>query len=194
MPAKNTAVNIMIILTFLSFTLYRRANKIATVSWAAAGSAVQAAIFAGAIANIIFLGVFYGYFTNTAYKVAASIPQVSTTAVVIIFTLIIDSMMFKGAKDVAPLKWGNVPGRSQYALFTLAVSFTWLMGLMGYIRSGIRQHWHVNSIMRDNSINAFTPTIGYAAQVVTLAAVIFMAIVIFIFWLSNISAKKSAAH
>ena len=125
---------------------------------------------------------------------AASIPQVLSTLVVIIATLIIDAMMFKGAKDVGPLQWGKIPDRSQYALFTLAVSFTWLMGLMGYVRSGIRQHWHVNSIMRDNSLQAYTPTIGYAAQIVTTAAVIFMAIVIFVFWLSNISAKKSAAH
>lgn len=35
------------------------------------------------------------------------------------------------------------PERAQYALFLLAVAFTWLMGLMGCIRSGIRQHWHV---------------------------------------------------
>lgn len=194
MPAKNTAVNIMIIMTFLSFTLYRRANKIATVSWAATGSAIQTAIFTGAIMNIIFLGIYHGYFTNTAYKVAASIPQVLSTAIVILSTLIIDSMMYKGAKEVAPLQWGKVPDRSQYALFMLAVSFTWLMGLMGYIRSGIRQHWHINSIVRDNSVNAFTPTIGYAAQIVTLATLIFMVIVIFIFWLSNISSKKSAAH
>ena len=99
--------------------------------------------------------------------------------------------MYKGAKEVAPLQWGKVPDRSQYALFMLAISFTWLMGLMGYIRSGIRQHWHVYTIMRDNSVDAYTPTIGYAAQVVTLATMIFMAIVIFIFWLSNISAKKA---
>lgn len=194
MPAKNTAVNIMILMTFLSFVLYKRANKIATVSWAAAGSAIQTAIFTAAILNIIFLGVYHGYFTNTAYKVAASIPQVLSTLVVIVATLIIDSMMFKGAKDVAPLQWGKVPDRSQYALFMLAVSFTWLMGLMGYVRSGIRQHWHVNSILRDNSLEAFTPTIGVAAQVVTFAAMIFLTIVVFIFWLSNISSKKSDAH
>ena len=44
MPAKNTAVNIMLIFTFLSFLLYRRANLVAVVSWARQGSAVQAAI------------------------------------------------------------------------------------------------------------------------------------------------------
>lgn len=191
MPAKNTAVNIMILFTFLSFMLYRRCNKIATVSWAAAGNAAQTAIFVAAIINIIILGVYHGYFTNTAYKVAASIPQVVSTLCVIISCMIIDAFMYKGAKEVAPLQWGKVPDRSQYALFMLAVSFTWLMGLMGYIRSGIRQHWHVYTIMRDNSPDAYTPTIGYAAQMVTMGTMIFMAIVIFIFWLSNISAKKA---
>ena len=65
------------------------------------------------------------------------------------------------------------------------------MGLMGYIRSGIRQHWHVYAIMRDNSADAFTPTIGYSAQIVSIGVIIFMAIVIFIFWLNQISSKKA---
>jgi hypothetical protein len=34
MSAKNTAVNLMILTTFLSFLLYRRANKLPTVAWA----------------------------------------------------------------------------------------------------------------------------------------------------------------
>ena len=34
MSAKNTAVNLMILTTFLSFLLYGRANKRPTVSWA----------------------------------------------------------------------------------------------------------------------------------------------------------------
>ncbi|MBI5682731.1 MAG: cytochrome ubiquinol oxidase subunit I [Deltaproteobacteria bacterium] len=191
MPAKNTAVNIMILFTFLSFLLYRRANKVATVSWAKYGNIAQVAIFAGAIINIALLGVYHGYFTDTATKVGSSIPQVASTLSVIILCIIIDVLMFKGAKDVAPLKWGNVPDRSQYALFLLAVSFTWLMGLMGYIRSGIRQHWHIYTIMRDNSPNAFTLTIGYAAQIVSIGVIIFMAIVIFIFWLNQISSKKA---
>lgn len=191
MPAKNTAVNIMILSTFISFTLYRRCNKIASVSWEKAGNAFQMSLFFAGFINIIVLGVFYGYFTNTVYKVAASIPQVSTTFTVIILVVIIDTFMYKGSKDVAPLKWGKVPARSQYALFILAVAFTWLMGLMGYIRSGIRQHWHVVDIMRDNSPDAYTPTLGYAANVVSVGTIIFMAIVIFIFWLGQISTKKA---
>jgi hypothetical protein len=116
---------------------------------------------------------------------------VLTTLVVIILSTVIDSLIYKGSKEVAPLKWGRVPDRAQYALFLLAVAFTWLMGLMGYIRSGIRQHWHVTDVFRDNSPDAFTPTLGYAANVVSVAVIIFMAIVIFVFWLSQVSATKT---
>jgi len=193
MPAKNTAVNFLLTFTFLSFVFYRRANKVATVSWAAAGNAAQIALFTVGLINIVILGVYYGYFTNTVYKVAASIPQVLTTLTIIITSLVIDSFMYKGAKDVAPLHWGRMPNRSQYALFLLAVSFTWLMGLMGYVRSGIRQHWHVSNIFRDGSPDAFTPGLGYAASVVSVGTIMFMAMVIFVFWLSTISGKHVVA-
>jgi cytochrome bd ubiquinol oxidase subunit I len=191
MPAKNTAVNIMIMFTAVSFMFYRRANKVATVPWVNAGNAIQVALYSAGIANIMFLGIYHGYFTNTVYKVAASIPQVLTTLLVIVVSITLDSFIYRGAKEVGPLHWGRIPARAQYALFLLAVAFTWLMGLMGYIRSGIRQHWHVVDIMRDASPEAFTPTLGYAANVVSVAAIIFMAMVIFVFWIAQVSASKT---
>jgi cytochrome d ubiquinol oxidase subunit I len=191
MPAKNTAVNVMIIFTAVSFMFYRRANKIATVPWVNVGNAIQVALYTAGIANIIFLGIYHGYFTNTVYKVAASIPQVLTTAIVIIGSITLDSFIYRGSREVGPLQWGRIPERAQYALFLLAVSFTWLMGLMGYIRSGIRQHWHVVDIMRDASPDAFTPTLGYAANVVSIAAIIFLAMVIFVFWIAQASSNKT---
>ena len=193
MPAKNTAVNFLLTFTFMSFMFYRRANKVATVSWAAAGNAAQIALFTAGLINIVILGVYYGYFTNTVYKVAASVPQVLTTLVIIITSTVIDAFMYKGAKDVAPLHWGRMSNRSQYALFLLAVAFTWLMGLMGYVRSGIRQHWHVSNIFRDASPDAYTPGLGYAASIVSTGTIIFMAMVIFVFWLSTISGKHVVA-
>ena len=190
MPAKNTAVNLMILFTALSFLIYRRSNKIAVVSWVKAGNAVQVALFSSGIVNILILGVYHGYFTNTVYKIASSIPQVLTTLLVIVVSVVIDSVMYRKSRDVAPLKWGRIPDRAQYALFLLAVAFTWLMGLMGYIRSGIRQHWHVVDVMRDNSPDAFTPTLGYAANVVSVGTILFMAMVIFVFWVSQVSGTK----
>ena len=193
MPAKNTAVNIMILATALSFLIYRRANRVATVSWVTTGNAIQAALFIAGILNILFLGIYHGYFTNTVYKVAASIPQVLTTLIVIAVSISLDTVMYRGAKEVAPLRWGRVPDRAQYALFLLAVAFTWLMGLMGYIRSGVRQHWHVTDVFRDNSPDAFTPTLGYAANVVSVGTILFMAMVIFVFWLSQVGTRKAEA-
>ena len=46
MSAKNTAVNILILTTFMSFLLYRRTGKISTVAWAKTGNAAQLTIFA----------------------------------------------------------------------------------------------------------------------------------------------------
>ena len=97
----------------------------------------------------------------------------------------------RGAKEVAPLRWGRVSDRSQYALFLLAVAFTWLMGLMGYIRSSLRQHWHVTNVFRDASPDAFTPTRGYAANVGSVGALVFMGLVIFVFWVSRVSARHT---
>ena len=192
MPAKNTAVNVMILFTLLSFIIYRRSNKVPAVSWVKAGNAVQVALFSAGILNLLFLGVYHGYFTNTVYKVASSIPQVATTLIIIAASMTIDRFMYRGATDVGPLHWGRIPERAQYALFLLAVAFTWLMGLMGYIRSGIRQHWHVVGVVRDNSPDAFTPTLGYAANVVSLGTILFMAMVIFVFWLSQVSGAQAA--
>ncbi len=191
MPAKNTAVNVMILFTALSFLFYRRSNRIATVAWVKAGNAAQLALYTAGIANLLFLGIYHGYFTNTVYKVAASIPQVMTTLIIIVVSITLDSVMYRGAREVAPLNWGRVPNRAQYALFLLAVAFTWLMGLMGYIRSGIRQHWHVTDVFRDASPDAYTPTLGYAANVVSMGTVLFMVLVIFVFWLSQVSSRKT---
>jgi hypothetical protein len=154
---------------------------------------VQVALYLAAILNILFLGIYHGYFTNTVYKVAASVPQVLTTLIVIVVSTSLDVVMYRRSREVAPLHWGRVSERSQYALFLLAVAFTWLMGLMGYIRSGIRQHWHVTNLVRDNSVDAYTLTLGAAANVVSIGVVLFMVMVIFVFWLSQISSRKTAA-
>ncbi|MBE7415346.1 MAG: cytochrome ubiquinol oxidase subunit I [Deltaproteobacteria bacterium] len=191
MPAKNTAVNMMLLFTFLSFILYRRAHRRPVAAWVKYWNALQAGLFTAAVANISFLGVYYGYFTNTVYKVASSVPQVATTLFVIVACLVIEWLMGRGGKR-EDFKWGRMPERSQYALILIAVSFTWLMGLMGFVRSAIRQHWHVYSIMKDASAEAFTPSIAYAAKVVSTGTIVFLAIVVFIFWLGGMGQGSEA--
>lgn len=189
MPAKNIAVNMMLIATFLSFQLYRRSDKVATVSWAPAGNALLIAIYLVAIANIIFLGVYFGYFTNTVYKVGSSVAQVASTLVVIISGIVIDTLMFKNAK-ILPSHWGRIPDRAQYALFALPIAFTWLMALMGYVRSSVKTHWHVYTVMKDNSVDNFIPTIAYAGNMITLVTILFLLCVLFMFWVANLSGSR----
>ncbi len=194
MAAKNTAVNILILATFLSFQIFRRSAIRATGAsfWARNGSTIQVALYSAAIVNIIFLGI-YSYFLPASIRIGLSVPQVCTTAVVLMLSLAIDIVMFKEKEDVGETRWGSMPDRSQYALVILAVSFTWLMGLMGYCRSAIRQHWHVYTVFRDNSVDAFTPTLPYAANLVSIIVVIFMALVFFMFWMPILASKKAKA-
>ena len=189
MPAKNIAVFLMLIFTFLSFQLYRRADKVITVAWQNWGNALMIAIYIVACANVIFAGVYYGYFTNTVYKVGSSVLQVASTAVVIVSGVVIDTLMFKGAKPL-PVYWGKVSDRSQYALFALPIAFTWLMALMGYIRSSMRTHWHVYAVMKDNSPDNFIPPLQTVGNMVTAATLLFLVFVIFIFWIANLSDTK----
>lgn len=189
MPAKNIAVNLMLISTFLSFQLYRRADKIATVSWEKAGNALMTAIYIVAIINIIFAGVYYGYFTNTVYKVGSSVMQVASTLLVIISGMTLDALMYKDAKKL-PSEWGKISNRAQYALFALPVAFTWLMALMGYIRSSVRTHWHVYTVMKDNSPDNFIPAIGYAGNMITTVTIMFLLIILFIFWIASLAETR----
>jgi hypothetical protein len=186
MSAKNTAVNLMILTTFLSFLLYRRANKEATVAWARTGTLVQGGIFVIVSAVVLFYGI-YGYFVTAIVRIGFSVYQVLAVLFAIVAVTAIDVPMMKGARSLGEIRWGQMPARSQYALFILAVTFTWLMGLMGFARSGIRQHWHVWEVMRDMSPYASTPALGYSANVISICVLIFLGLVAFIFWLGGLA-------
>jgi cytochrome bd ubiquinol oxidase subunit I len=54
------------------------------------------------------------------------------------------------------------------------------------VRSGLRQHWHVYGIVRDNSPDAFTPTLGFATQVVSVTVLFFFILIGFVFWLTSL--------
>jgi cytochrome bd-type quinol oxidase subunit 1 len=185
MSAKNTAVNILILTTFMSFLLYRRTGKIATVAWAKKGHAVQLTIFVATAIFVIFLGV-YGYFVEATVRIGLSVPQVLSVLFAMVAITAIDIFLFRGASRTGEVRWGRIPAISQYVLIFIAVTFTWLMGLMGYVRSGLRQHWHVYGVIRDESVDAFTPTLGFATQVVSVTVLAFFALIGIVFWIASL--------
>jgi cytochrome bd-type quinol oxidase subunit 1 len=251
MSAKNTAVNIMILTTFLSFLFYRRSGKGEPLSFSRLGSTAELVIgvavliclvlvlspltyliaggFSGEPSQIIrvaltvfhgliivvgavlafrdraklgqwlilgsaafvviFFGI-YGYYVEAIVRIGFSVYQVLAVLTALISVTAIDIFLFQGAPNLGRIQWGKMPARSQYVLILLAVTFTWLMGLMGYARNAIRQHWHIYQVMQDTSPDAYSPPLGYAAQVISICVLLFLGMIAFIFWLGNLGEKK----
>ena len=247
MSAKNTAVNLMILTTFLSFLFYRRAGKgnpvpfrehgkfavavlvfvlIISVVLALSpagyilrregsdllpaviqmlhvlalivgvgltignrGKTGQWVILGAAATLVIFFGI-YGYFVEATVRIGFSVYQVLAVLTALIMSITIDVYLFQGAPNIGTIKWGSMPARAQYVLILLAVTFTWLMGLMGYARNAIRQHWHIFEVLQDMSVDAFSPTLGFAARVISVCVLVFLGLIGFIFWLGQLGEKK----
>ena len=184
MSAKNGAINLMICLTALSYILYRRANHTIKVSWARLGNIGLGLLFFFGMVNIIWLAI-YGFYIPANVRVGLSIPQGVTTATVVIGSIALNRFMLRGSSVNGPIAWGKISIRGMVVLFGVAAAFTWVMGLMGYIRSAGRLGWHVSELMQDLSPWAFTPSIEFAAKMVTFNMVLFWASVFVMFWLSQ---------
>ncbi|GJL53691.1 MAG: hypothetical protein NPIRA02_08230 [Nitrospirales bacterium] len=190
MSAKNGGINAIIMTTILSFIWYQRGNKIPTVSWSKFGNIFMGCFFLIGQLNNIWLAC-YGYFIPANVRIGLSVPQVAGTLSCLFLMTPLNLAMLKGAKELGPIKWGTIQPRSQYALIMLATAFTWMMGLMGYIRSSVRLFWHVNEVMRDNSPWAYTHTIGFAANVISFNVLFFWITIMFVFWLGALGMKAT---
>jgi hypothetical protein len=190
MTAKNTVVQFIILTTFLSFLFYRRLGKTPTVSWAKVGNTAIAIIFGLAVVSIIFIGLI-GFRVATDFRVNTLTPiQVFIALGVMLSVAIIDLIMYRKAMVSGTIGWGKMTDRSQYVLILLAITFTSLMGLMGYARSGLREAWHIFGVMPDTSPDAFTPPLGDAVNMISVIMIIFFALVGFIFWVGLLGEKK----
>ncbi|KAB2851030.1 MAG: hypothetical protein F9K44_02975 [Hyphomicrobiaceae bacterium] len=180
MAAKNTAVNLMILATFLSFMLYRRGNRVAVVAWAAVGKLMQSLAIAAAAAVVIGYGV-YSYYVPSNVRIGFSLYQVAAVLAAMALFTAIDIPLLRGSREIGAIRWGAIAPRAQYALLFLAVTFTWLMGLMGYIRSGIRQYWHVYGRVMDESASAYTMSHGRATLIISAIVILFFLMVAGVF-------------
>lgn len=190
MSAKNTAVNLIILTTFLAFLFYRRSGKSPRARWSRTANVIIGGIVTVATIGVIGLGVL-GYYVPSLTRVNTLTPaQVMVVLTVLLSVTIIDVMLYRRATVIGKVQWGKMTNRSQYALILLAVTFTSLMGLMGYARSGLREDWHVYGVMRDTSPDAFTPTLGNASNIIAAIVFIFFAMILFIFWLGSVGEKK----
>lgn len=86
--------------------------------------------------------------------------------------------------------WGRLPDRGYYALLSLSILVIWVMGLGGYRRSSVRLFWHVNEIVRDASPWSYTHTTGFAANVITLNALVFLLGLFGVLWLAKMGRSQ----
>lgn len=184
MSAKNGAINVMICLTVLSFLFYKRANRVITVPWASMGNFALGILFTAGMVNIIWLAV-YGFYLPANIRIGLSVPQALTTLTVLIGGVLVNKAMLRDAPVKGPIAWGRISIRGMGAAFAIAATFTWVMGLMGYIRSSGRLNWHVHEIMPDLSPWAFTPSLFFAAKMVTINMLIFWGSVFLMFWMAG---------
>ncbi len=148
MGAKNTAINTMILTFGIALMIFKRCNKVITVSWKRFGNMVLWFLFGIAEAVIIFLGV-YGYFIPANVRVSLAFPQFIAAMIALVFGFLLNLIMLKGAKTVGPIRWGMLPASGAVSLFVLAFLIATTMSLMGYIRSSVRLNWHITEVMED---------------------------------------------
>ena len=180
--AKQPAINMMTLLTAWSLLVW---------SWSCRGDVflsrrmeqMMGGFFIAAAANIVWLGI-YGYFVPANVRVGLSVPMVVTTLTAIVAASI---LIVKNLKKSESCDWamGTLSVRGHYAVFFLAFVVTWTLGLGGYRRSALRLFWHVNEIVRDTSPWAYTHTIGFATNVISLNALIFWGSFLVLVWLMH---------
>jgi hypothetical protein len=63
---------------------------------------------------------------------------------------------------------------------------------MGYVRSSVRTHWHIYTVMKDASPDNYIPAIGYAGNMMTVTTLLFLLLMLFIFWVASLSVTHQA--
>ncbi|HHT9125531.1 MAG TPA: cytochrome ubiquinol oxidase subunit I [Candidatus Brocadiia bacterium] len=143
--------------------------------------------------SVIYMGI-YGFELMGKANLLLRYLSVSQVLIVIaclITNTMIDVAVFSRAQSVGGVAWGRMSVRSQYALILLCVTIVTMMGLMGFVRSGLRLDWHIYGVLRDTSDGAFTPSYAYMGEVVGITVLLFLGLVTFVFWLASLGEKKA---
>ena len=114
-------------------------------------------------------------------RIGFSVYQVGAVLFTLIAVTVIDIFLLKNAQILGRFSGARSP--VPICVVLAGAVLTWLMGLMGYVRSGLRMDWHAYGVMRDTSPGAYTPTLGFATNMVSVTVIIFLGLLAFIFWL-----------
>ncbi len=148
------------------------------------------------INSVLILGV-YGFVVMTAANPFLRDIAVAQFIIVISCLLMvtaIDIVLYQRARSIGAMRWGHMSARSQYTLVLLCVTIVMVIALMGFVRSGLREDWHVFGIIRDTSPDAFTVTNAYLGRVIAFLVPAFLGLMAFVFWLTGLGGKPEIAE
>ena len=112
MSAKNTAVNILILTTFMSLLLYRRTGKTAG-GVGEEGAMRHSSHLCGRRDLRHLLGI-YGHFVEATVRIGLSVPQVSSVLFAMVSITAIDIFLFRGATKTGEYGGEAMPAISQH--------------------------------------------------------------------------------
>ncbi|MFQ5559966.1 MAG: glycine zipper family protein [Nitrospinota bacterium] len=116
----------------------------------------------------------------------------NTAAVLMVFVSLVNFILYRIACAKGELRFGKINPLSQYILVFLVFSDIWLMTWMGALRSLARRDWHIYKVMKDLTVDSFTPTTAYAASLTTIIVWIFFIMISAIVWMQLKYAKDHA--
>jgi len=162
------------------------------LTFANRGVAGQLVYLAATVINSVFILGPYGFVVMTQanpFLRNIAVAQWLITMSCLVLVTAIDIVLLRGAETIGAIRWGKMTVRSQYALILLVVGVVMLMSLMGFIRSGLREDWHIFGVLRDTSAGAATPSMAEMARVIAGIVAAFIALVAFVFWLAGLGEK-----
>jgi hypothetical protein len=189
--AKQPAINVMTVVTVWSLIMLWQSRYFTETVIYPIGQPTLVGLFLAGAVNILWLGI-YGFYVPANTRVGLSVPMVITTLSIIVFGSVLTlRTVFRTKFIIKPMEWGNLSARGYLTLLFIAVTVTWIMGLGGYRRSSLRLFWHATEVFRDNSPWAFTHTVGFAANVITINVLFFWCALLFTFWLAKLTEAGS---
>lgn len=107
----------------------------------------------------------------------SSMPAKLSAILTLVFVTIVNFVLYNRAIKQGTILWGKIDFAAQFVLIFLAFTSTWIMGLMGAVRSLLKKYFHTYSLVSDLSAESFTPTLSYSAGWITAITVFFIAVV-----------------
>jgi hypothetical protein len=107
----------------------------------------------------------------------ASMPAKLSAIIVLVFVTVVNYVLYNRTIKQGTILWGKIDFVAQFVLIFLAFISTWIMGLMGAVRSLLKKYFHAYSLVSDFTVESFTPTLSYSAWWITGITVSFIVIV-----------------